>query len=366
MNNNPRITIVLPVYNGERYLSESIESILNQEFKDFELIIVDDHSGDGTGEIIENYLAKDSRIRCCYNKKNEGLPYSINKGFYISNGEYLTWTSDDNIYHSDAIEKMVAYLDANPQCGLVYANMNLIDDSGNVIGVRTGGDCNIYKNNCVGACFMYRRICKEYIGDYDENRFLVEDYDYWLRIASKYDIKNIPEILYDYRFHNNSLTVKRMRKVGERLTDLRKNYIQTISDNVDDETYREIIFEMLVCRGEDILPCIKKCNINVDLVINRRREISCRNIWLFGAGALGRAALHMLSDFNVYGFIDNDIKKVGCEIQGKTIISLAEFLKQKGDSTVVICTELRYAYNIMRQLKESGISDAILLYDLVA
>ena len=289
----------------------------------------------------------------------------MNRGFEIATGRYLTWTSDDNLYHKNAIERMVNHLDLNQHCGMVYANMNLIDESGNIIGIRTGGDCNIYKNNCVGACFMYRRTCKDTIGDYDGSKFLIEDYDYWLRIASKYDIENLPEILYDYRFHNDSLTVKKMHKVGERLTDLRKEYIKEIADNVDALTYQEIAFEMLVCGGEKIRPIIKECNLDVSSVINRNKAITGNSIWLFGAGALGRAALQILSDFEIRGFIDNDIRKNGKKIQGRPVISLNEFLLQKDDSTVVICTELRYAYIIMSQLNKSGIGDVVLLYDAV-
>lgn len=364
MNINPRLTVVLPVYNGEKYLTESIESVIGQDYGDFELIIVDDHSEDHSTEIIKSYLGKDSRIKYIHNTKNEGLPYSLNKGFSISKGEYLTWTSDDNLYHKDAFGRMVSYLDSNPHCGLVYANMNLIDAWGNVIGSRTGGDCNIYKNDCVGACFMYRRICKETIGDYNESRILVEDYDYWLRIASKYDIQNIPETLYDYRFHNDSLTIKKIRKVGKQLTDLRKDYIQEIANKVDEGTFQEILFDMLVCEGEEIQKYIKDCDLDIDSVINRKREVSSKTVWLFGAGGLGRAALQILSNLEICGFIDNDERKIGSKIQGKQVISLNEFLTKEDNSTVVICTELRYAYHIMKQLKKSGVYDVVLLYDI--
>ena len=112
----PKVSIVLPVYNGEKYLRESLDSILTQTFSDWELIIVNDCSTDGTQNIIEEYVSKDSRIRTIKNSINQKLPESLNIGFRISTGEYLTWTSDDNMYRPEALEVMTNYLDREKDC----------------------------------------------------------------------------------------------------------------------------------------------------------------------------------------------------------------------------------------------------------
>ena len=117
----PKVSIVLPTYNGEKFIKESIESVLNQTFEDWELIIVDDCSTDGTLEIIKEYLKKDYRIHLIHNETNRKLPLSLNIGFRKSMGEYLTWTSDDNIYHADAIEKMFLYLEDHAKEQMVCA-----------------------------------------------------------------------------------------------------------------------------------------------------------------------------------------------------------------------------------------------------
>ena len=365
MNKIPRLSIVLPVYNGERYLSIAVESIINQSFSDFELIIVNDCSSDETLNIASKFSDIDDRIVVISNSENCGLPRSLNNGFNLSSGEYLKWTSDDNIYHTDAIEKMVSYLDSNTNCGLVFADMSLIDENGEIIGKRIGNNYNIYDKNCVGACFMYRSECRTVIGDYDDSKRLIEDYDYWLRIASFFEIGRIPEILYDYRYHNNSLTVKKMRLIGERLAELRLEYIDRIADSVDEERYKEIVFEMMVCCENKVLSSID-CSkiIDIDRVIHRKKVLFGDSIWLFGAGALGRSALKILSDRKINGFIDNDDNKVGGEILGKPIISLKQFLETGNKDIVVISTELRYAYGILKQMYSYGFDNIVLLYDV--
>ena len=114
-----KVSIVLPVFNGEKFIKDSIESVLNQTFKDFELIIVNDCSTDSTPDIINSYAEKDSRIKIINNKTNLKLPQSLNVGFKNAKGEYYTWTSDDNIYKENAIEYMASFLDKNKNTALV-------------------------------------------------------------------------------------------------------------------------------------------------------------------------------------------------------------------------------------------------------
>ena len=365
MRKTPRVSIVLPVYNGVRYLRQAIESILAQSFKDYELIIVDDCSSDNTYEIAIGFSKLNSCIRVLKNNTNKGLPASLNTGFSVAVGEYLTWTSDDNIYHETAIEKMVDALDSVPDCGLVYTEMNLIDESGALIGQRNGEDGNLYKNNCVGACFMYRDACRKMIGDYDENRFYVEDYDYWLRIAEQFRIIKISEILYDYRYHSNSLTVQKLRRVGEQLAKLRLDHIEKIISEVDTESLRAIVFEMLVCGADEVLEYVSdKIKSQVQFVFNRNKKINKDTIWIFGAGALGRSAVTILTDKKIEGFVDNNKIKIGCYLDNKKIISVDEYCRYHQESDIVIAVDLRYAYSISKQLIEQGIDNAVLLYDL--
>ena len=109
-----KVSIILPVYNGEKYLSLAIESILKQTYKNFELIIIDDCSSDQTHSIALKYKEKDSRVRVYRNKTNSKLPVSLNAGFHVATGELFTWTSDDNILKPETIETMVHVLNKTP------------------------------------------------------------------------------------------------------------------------------------------------------------------------------------------------------------------------------------------------------------
>ena len=203
------ISIVLPVYNGEKYLKESIDSILAQTYQNWELIILDDCSTDSSAKIAKEYVNRDSRIRYYKNEKNLKLPRNLNKGFGLANGNYLTWTSDDNRYKSTALEKMYKALNNSPNAQFVFASCRIINGEGKeveYIMVDENKKKQLIGNNIVGACFMYTRKAYEEVGEYDSDFTLVEDYDYWQRIYAKYGAVVISEILYDYRWHDGALT----------------------------------------------------------------------------------------------------------------------------------------------------------------
>ncbi len=129
----PRVSVGLPVYNGERYLRISIESILTQTYSDFELIITDNASTDNTERICREYAAIDKRIRYYRNENNIGAPRNFNRAFELSRGEYLKWATSDDYVASEMIEKCLEVLDRNPSVVLCYPNAKLIDAEGTFI-----------------------------------------------------------------------------------------------------------------------------------------------------------------------------------------------------------------------------------------
>ena len=206
---NDLISIVLPVYNGAKYLRESIDSVLAQTYTNWELLIVDDCSKDETPDIAREYAARDSRIRYYRNEENLRLPRNLNKGFSLTRGEYLTWTSDDNRYRPEALEKMYHALHENKKAQLVCASYDVIDENDRLIETYIAKKMSIKRLvgfNTVGACFLYTRKAYEAVGEYDHEMILVEDYDYWQRIAMRFETVTIEEILYDYRRHSGALT----------------------------------------------------------------------------------------------------------------------------------------------------------------
>ncbi len=214
MNNRPLVSIVLPTWNGSRFLVESVESCLCQTYQSWELIIVDDASTDKTPDIIAGYAAKDSRIRALRNGSNLKLPGSLNQGFRNARGDLLSWTSDDNLYRPNALEEMVKFLSAHPPADMVYTDYSEIDNQGRVLRRRSvSRPHTIATHNCVGPCFLYRRPLQERIGDYAEDVFLAEDYDFWLRAFCNFTLTPLPQDLYLYRLHGASLTETQAERV---------------------------------------------------------------------------------------------------------------------------------------------------------
>lgn len=226
--NAPKISVILPVYNGEEYLKEVIESVLAQTFRDFELIIIDDCSTDSSKEIALSYVDVDPRVSCFSNKTNLKLPKALNTGFSKAQGDYWTWTSCDNLYLPHALERMLEVLSNNSNVGLVYASMQEMDAQGKKQDVIYVGPAeHLIFRNVVGACFLYRRCVADHIGGYDPELFLCEDYEYWLRIAAVSKLHPMDACLYLYRRHGGSLSHNHEKEIIAKGIGVQKRYYST-------------------------------------------------------------------------------------------------------------------------------------------
>lgn len=213
------ISIVLPVYNGERFLRASIDSVIAQTYQDWELLVVDDCSTDSTATIVSEYVQRDSRIKYFKNEVNLRLPRNLNRGFSLAKGDYLTWTSDDNVFRPTALEKMYNALKADPESQFAYASCDITDEEDNVIEymmLYPGIEKRAVGQNPVGACFLYTREVYETVGEYDPDTLYVEDFDYWQRIFMRFKVVPIYEILYSYRSQKGALTFTRKQETYAR------------------------------------------------------------------------------------------------------------------------------------------------------
>ncbi|MDR2105529.1 MAG: glycosyltransferase family 2 protein [Deferribacteraceae bacterium] len=230
MLENPKITVILPTYNGGQFLAQSVESIIAQTENDWELIIVNDCSTDNTLEIAEGFSAKDSRIQVITNRTNMKLPASLNIGFSKARGRYFTWTSDDNLYKPNALEIMAAYLDNRREVDFITANSDIIGEEGEVLKQKYNtADIRLPVELILGcnisAAFMYRREIAEAVGGYDENLFCAEDYDYWCRIALAGNIGYINDNIYQYRKHKNSLSTTKRKEAEKNKLLVQKKHL---------------------------------------------------------------------------------------------------------------------------------------------
>ena len=354
----PEISIVLPTYNGERYIRESIDSILGQSFEDWELIVVNDCSTDRTAQILSEYVLKDNRIKVINNEKNQKLPKSLNIGFAQTKGNFLTWTSDDNVYLPDALKKMYQYLLMNPGIYMVSGKMNNMDQDGNFLRLNTQYDeSTMMDHNSVGACFLYRRKVLEEVGDYDTSMFLVEDYDYWLSILERYGaIGCIRDVLYIYRRHGNSLTEQRKEDIKKQLLKLKKKHLEWILSckKTDKEKIYNMYYDLYV-HGEESEKIkelfYKYCP---ELRIDTGVCDDAKGIIIYGAGKYGEKIAEIIGD-NVEYFSDSNDLKVGTYKLGKLVISVEEMAKKACDYNIIVAVGMEKIHELLYVLESYGI-----------
>lgn len=244
-----KISVILPVYNGEKFVGNAINSILNQTYKNIELIIVNDCSTDNTLQIVEEFAKDDTRVKVYSNNSNQKLPKTLNNGFSKATGDYWTWTSDDNTYHNDALKKMADVLDNNSGISLVYSDFTICDMDGKVIKeIKEEEPDEIRFKDNIGACFLYRKSLAEKVGEYDPEAFLAEDYDFFIRCyeISEEGFYHIKEDLYDYGRHDASLTAKRQKEIAHKAFDvMMKHYDYLYSKCLTDEDKFRFFDELL-------------------------------------------------------------------------------------------------------------------------
>lgn len=204
---SPRVSVVLPTYNQAQYLPDALDGIFDQTWVDYELIVVNDGSTDETPDILRAY--QERHAFTVIHQENQRLPRALNAGFRRARGEYLTWTSSDNVMLPRMVEVLVDALDRHPQVGLVYADWEVIDEDGGLIGAVETLDFDrhlLMRMNYINACFLYRRRCQETVGLYDPAYQQAEDWEYWWRIAGAFPLMRVPRTLYRFRVHEQSLS----------------------------------------------------------------------------------------------------------------------------------------------------------------
>ncbi len=208
-SSSPDISIILPVYNSGKYLEESIESILNQTFDNFELIIVYDKSNDNSKEIIEKYMKIDKRIIFIENETKSGIVNALNKGLEIARGQYIARMDSDDISLSDRLETEYLFLENNKDYFLVGSNGIRIDQEGTYLEDikldKNPSDALINKRcPIIHSSIMFRNIGMRY----EDNLSYAEDYDLYRRaLEIGLKLRNIQEALVKYRMRPSSITM---------------------------------------------------------------------------------------------------------------------------------------------------------------
>ncbi|MGK7872356.1 MAG: glycosyltransferase [Xenococcaceae cyanobacterium] len=227
----PLISVIIPAFNAEKTIRETTQSVLDQTFSDFEVIVINDGSSDATAEIVSQF--NDSRIKI-FSHTNAGLAKSRNWGIANSIGKYLAFLDADDLWTPDKLEAQFRALEENSQAAVAYSWTNYIDENGKFLypGSYTASEGNVYDqlllNNFLenGSNPLIRRDAIEQVGVFDESLIAAEDWDLWLRFASQYQFicVPIPQVL--YRQPINSLSADVVRQERESLKVIQKNFAQ--------------------------------------------------------------------------------------------------------------------------------------------
>ncbi len=213
---SPVVSVAMSVYNAEPYLAAAIESILNQTFRDFEFIIIDDGSTDSSLKTLQKYAAQDQRIRLT-SRENRGIPQTRNEILAQSQGEFIAVMDADDIALPDRFAQQVEFLTQHPDVVCVGGGFDMIDEKGRYLTSLTvpTDDATIQKLALAGHCSichptaMMRRTALQQVSGYDEAFRQTLDLDLWLRLGEIGQLANLPQPLLRYRLHAQSVSGQR-------------------------------------------------------------------------------------------------------------------------------------------------------------
>lgn len=308
----------MSIYNGEIYLKESIESILDQTFKDFEFIIIDDGSTDKSEKIIKSY--NDSRIKFLKNNKNIGLTKSLNKGLELCKGDFIARMDADDISLPVRLEKQLDYMNKNK-------NVDICGSWSMTIGQKFGEirkcpinheeiKCQLLLNNiiCHSSVIMRKKsISKEGIR-YNESYLYAQDFDFFVRMINQFRFSNIPEVLIRYRIHDNQIAEKKKNEQNLIANSIIKKQLKKLLINPTKEELElhNNLIELkinqskdLILKSEKWMLKIIKNNAKVNIYDNKTLKLYFNYIWLRLCNAYAGLGLWSLktyfkSDLNNY------------------------------------------------------------------
>jgi hypothetical protein len=205
---NPKITVLMSVFNEQTYLREAVDSVLNQTFGDFEFLIIDDGSEEPLEDFINQY--RDPRIRV-FRQKNVGLARSLNRGLRLARGDYMARMDADDVCRTDRFDLQIREMEAHPKIDLLGSFFDVIDEKGRLIETKELITDPIYRlwrlqfhNNYGHGTVMSKKQAVLRQGMYDDTLLYAQDYDLWSRISRKENTGIIPEVLYHYRMFEQS------------------------------------------------------------------------------------------------------------------------------------------------------------------
>lgn len=229
----------MPAYNSEKYIGEAIESILNQTFTDFELLVLNDSPDNKELEkIVKEYAKHDKRVKYLKNPKNLGVTKSQNKLLEVCTGEFIAHMDSDDISLPTRFEKQIEYMDKHPECGALGTWYEVFGDKkctlrfpANVTILKLLQGCCI----CNPTAFIRKSVLDKNNLKYDEKYTYSEDYELWARMAFLTEIHNLEKVLFKYRWHKNNISVEHEKTQKELSNKVKQNILNKLTNDKDQQ-----------------------------------------------------------------------------------------------------------------------------------
>lgn len=270
---HPRISVLMPVYNGELYVREAIESMLNQTFTDFELLVLDDGSTDRTEEIVLSF--NDSRIRYHRNASNIGIANNLNIGLAKARGEYIARFDGDDVSLPDRLQVQINFLDTHPDVGLCSTAMQLFGKHSEVWIREHHPEAikitMLFYSPVLHASSMFRRrLFLDHELTYRQEAFPAEDYELWSRAVKVCKLVNLPDVLYNYRIHDTQVP-----KTDRKATDcIRKIQLEYLASSVPTLPSASVagFFEQFVDKTPQTTDDVRVMKQQIDTLIQANKQ----------------------------------------------------------------------------------------------
>ena len=233
----PKITVIMPTYNRARYIAEAIRSVQSQTLREWEMIVIDDGSTDGTEKIVREIAATDPRISYFKNEKNLGIAKTRNRGVSLAKADYVAMLDSDDIWTSpDKLSKQLDAILKNKKLGIVGVSARFIDEDGKVVGKQTHFPTDdvgirkteLYRNILMQSGLLIRKSAIEKAGGYDPGFTICDDHDLWLKIGKDWQFMILPSVDLSYRLHASGITKTKHFKTSKEemkiLFKFRKEY----------------------------------------------------------------------------------------------------------------------------------------------
>lgn len=236
---HPRISVVMPAYNSEKYIGEAIESILNQTFTDFELLVLNDSPNNKELEkIVKDYAKKDKRVKYMKNPKNLGVTESRNKLLKACTGEFIACMDSDDISMPTRFQKQIEYMEKHPECGVLGTGYKLFGTEEytkkfpeKITILRLLQGCTIANPSVL----MRKSVLDKNNITYDNNYNWCEDYEFWSRVVFFTEIHNLDDILLKYRWHGENISVEHAKKQKELADQVKQNILNRLTDDIQQQ-----------------------------------------------------------------------------------------------------------------------------------